>query len=236
MTNYKLRISSLLKALSNDGTMESPQLPKEHFNLFVVGSWSLTHQNLFENFSKTNQLNLSQIADSAKMLEVVQALVHLPYIPGVLVCQADESIDDALRLLKFFNASHPDGILKIVFMGSLQDVETALYLDQQSAGFKKITSKENEINNFLLNALHASSKQRGALLESLVSIAKLSSLTPKEMAVMVQVLNGFANKEIATRMGNSTRTIELHRASIFEKMDVKNAIDLSMLVHSAVRN
>jgi len=53
---------------------------------------------------------------------------------------------------------------------------------------------------------------------------------------MVQVLNGFANKEIASEMGNSSRTIEIHRASIFEKMDVKNAIELSMLLHSALRH
>lgn len=236
MPNYKLRINSLLNALSNDGTLEPTQRPDEHFNLFIVGNWSLTHQSLFENFGKSHQLNVNHVPDSSRMLELTKELVHLPYTPGVLLCQADESIENALRLLKFFNTSHPDGVLKLVFMGALQDVDTALYLAQQSAGYKRLNDlKEEEVSSFLLNALQASRRQRSVLLESLVNIAKLSSLTPKETAVMVQVLNGFANKDIATRMGNSSRTIEIHRASIFEKMDVKNAIELSMLLHSAVR-
>lgn len=237
MTNYKLRIDSLLAAISGDVAAENALRPNETAHLFVVGSWSLTHQNWLENFGKTNQMQFNSASNCAAMLEVVKELVHLPYSLGVVVCQTDEDLDAALQLLKFFNSSHPDGILQLVFLGNQADVESALYLSEQSAGFKQLHQLQAEsFHSFLDQALQSSHRQRSRLIERLVNIAKLSSLTPKEVAVMVQVLNGFANKEIALQMGNSSRTIELHRASLFEKMDVKNAIELSMMLHSAVRS
>ncbi len=237
MSNYKLRIASLLNAISSDGVIENSLQTNEPTNLWLVGSWSLSHQNVLETFGKSNHMNISNISKSLDMLQLAQELVHLPYSPGVLVCQTDDDLEGGLRLLKFFNNSHPDGVLKLIFIGSALDVASALYLAQQSAGFKQLQANSTEgLEAFLQQTLQASLKHRSTLLESLTSIAKLSSLTPKEMAVMVQVLNGFANKEIAKQMGNSSRTIELHRASIFEKMDVKNAIELSMLLHSAIRH
>ncbi len=62
---------------------------------------------------------------------------------------------------------------------------------------------------------------------------KLNLLTSKEKLVMKHVLNGDANKDIAERIGNSVRTVELHRASIFHKMEVKNAIELARVVEQA---
>lgn len=62
---------------------------------------------------------------------------------------------------------------------------------------------------------------------------KLNLLTNKEKLVMKYVLNGDANKDIAERIGNSVRTVELHRASIFHKMEVKNAIELARVVEQA---
>ena len=53
---------------------------------------------------------------------------------------------------------------------------------------------------------------------------------------MVKVISGLTNKEIANELDNSSRTIEIHRASIFEKLNVKNAIELSKLIHGVIRS
>ena len=125
--------------------------------------------------------------------------------------------------------------MKMVFFGSTTDVDLALYLQQQSSGYKSLLPLiEKNVSTFIDQATQASFKHRQSLINHLTNLAKLSTLTSKEMSVMVQVLNGFSNKDIALSMKNSSRTIEIHRASIFEKMDVKNAIELSMLLHSAI--
>lgn len=59
-----------------------------------------------------------------------------------------------------------------------------------------------------------------------------SALTPRERDVMDYVAMGKPNKVIAAELGVSQRTIEAHRARIFQKMRVKNAVELARCVLS----
>ena len=40
------------------------------------------------------------------------------------------------------------------------------------------------------------------------------------------MVKGKTNREIAEICGNSTRTVELHRARVFDKLNVSNAVEL----------
>lgn len=58
----------------------------------------------------------------------------------------------------------------------------------------------------------------------------LCELTPREMQVMWLISRGLPNKICAMKLGCSIRTVEAHRASIFKKLHVRNAVELvSML-------
>ena len=59
-----------------------------------------------------------------------------------------------------------------------------------------------------------------------------SVLTPRERDVMDYVARGKPNKIIAAELGVSQRTIEAHRARIFQKMQVRNAVELAHRVLS----
>ena len=60
--------------------------------------------------------------------------------------------------------------------------------------------------------------------------ASFSLLTPRERDVMDYVARGKPNKIIAAELGVSQRTIEAHRARIFQKMQVRNAVELAHCV------
>jgi DNA-binding CsgD family transcriptional regulator len=51
-------------------------------------------------------------------------------------------------------------------------------------------------------------------------------LTPREREVLAQITAGASNKEGGRQLGISTRTFEVHRAHIMEKLGAKNAADL----------
>jgi FixJ family two-component response regulator len=55
-------------------------------------------------------------------------------------------------------------------------------------------------------------------------------LTPREREVLEQIVAGRLNKEIATRLDASERTIKAHRASIMEKMHVHSPAELGYLM------
>ena len=55
---------------------------------------------------------------------------------------------------------------------------------------------------------------------------RLASLTPREHEVMLLIVTGHANKEIATKLDISTRTIETHRGRIMEKTGAQSLTEL----------
>jgi DNA-binding NarL/FixJ family response regulator len=54
----------------------------------------------------------------------------------------------------------------------------------------------------------------------------LKGLTPTQVKVAECLLEGMSNKEVARRLGRSSRTIEDHRADIYRRLGVKNTIEL----------
>ena len=57
-------------------------------------------------------------------------------------------------------------------------------------------------------------------------VGDVSSLTPRERQVLAEIMAGASNKVAGRRLGISPRTVEVHRASIMEKLGARNAADL----------
>ncbi|KAF2405865.1 LuxR C-terminal-related transcriptional regulator [Pseudomonas antarctica] len=51
-------------------------------------------------------------------------------------------------------------------------------------------------------------------------------LTPREREVAMHIVNGLKSKEIAQRLAISHRTVEVHRARLMKKLEVKNIVEL----------
>ena len=60
-------------------------------------------------------------------------------------------------------------------------------------------------------------------------------LTPREGEVLDLIVSGASNKEGAHRLGITTRTFEVHRAHIMEKVGARNAADLVRIALSENR-
>ena len=56
--------------------------------------------------------------------------------------------------------------------------------------------------------------------------AKLADLTPREREVLELVATGLHGKEVASRLGISSRTVEVHRTRIMAKLGVRNVAEL----------
>jgi two-component system response regulator DctR len=63
--------------------------------------------------------------------------------------------------------------------------------------------------------------------------ARRAGLTDRESDVLRWVVAGLPNKLIADRLDISVRTVEVHRSRVFEKMDVKSAVELANLLRDA---
>lgn len=52
------------------------------------------------------------------------------------------------------------------------------------------------------------------------------TLTPRQQTVCDLIALGWTSKEIGSKVGISSRTVEFHRIAIFKKLEVRNAIEL----------
>lgn len=60
---------------------------------------------------------------------------------------------------------------------------------------------------------------------------RLAQLTHREHEVMLLILAGKLNKVIADELGIAMRTVEVHRSRIFDKMNVRSAVELSQILN-----
>ena len=58
---------------------------------------------------------------------------------------------------------------------------------------------------------------------------RLATLTEREKDVMMLIIEGLTNKEIAQKLGISFRTVESHRAQVMHKTNALNIVDLAHL-------
>ncbi|MFT5533132.1 MAG: two-component system response regulator DctR [Candidatus Paceibacteria bacterium] len=117
--------------------------------------------------------------------------------------------------------------LPVIFLTGHGDVPMAVdSLKRGAFDFFEKPFNDNKLIDRVEEALAAS---RDAGVRALVQV-RLESLSAREREVLELILIGKMNKVIADQLGISMRTVEVHRAHIFDKMNVKTAVELAVLL------
>jgi two-component system response regulator DctR len=122
-------------------------------------------------------------------------------------------------------------VLPVIFLTGHGDVPTAVNAVKRGAfDFVEKPFSDNALVDRVEQALRSSAdallRRRG---QQQVERC-LAELTDRERDVMALVIEGMPNKLIADALNISVRTVEVHRARVFEKMDVKSAVELANLL------
>lgn len=123
--------------------------------------------------------------------------------------------------------------LPVIFLTGHGDVPMAVgALKKGARDFVEKPFNDNDLVDRVIEALEWDAQRRAdeAGLAGLNS--RLEQLTARERQVMDLVLAGKLNKVIADELGITMRTVEVHRAHVFEKMGVKTAVELAQLLSS----
>jgi two-component system response regulator DctR len=121
--------------------------------------------------------------------------------------------------------------LPVIFLTGHGDVPMAVSALKQGAfDFVEKPCNDNELVNRVIEALQLDANQRLAAADSNSVNSLTNRLTTREKQVMERVLAGTLNKVIADELQISMRTVEVHRANLFEKMGVRTAVELAQLL------
>ena len=124
--------------------------------------------------------------------------------------------------------------LPVIFLTGHGDVPLAVSTLKNGAfDFLEKPFNDNQLVDRVMEALRLDEERRQAAASADSINRRLAQLTPRERQVMERILAGKLNKVIADDLKVCMRTVEVHRASLFEKMGVKTAVELAQVVASA---
>lgn len=123
--------------------------------------------------------------------------------------------------------------LPVIFLTGHADVPTAVDAVKRGAfDFCEKPFSDNALVDRIEQALSHSAAALALHSESSSLQVRLAGLTDRERDVMRLVVGGFPNKLVADQLDISVRTVEVHRARVFDKMGVKSAVELANLLRN----
>jgi two-component system response regulator DctR len=119
-------------------------------------------------------------------------------------------------------------VMPVIFLTGHADVPTAVDMVKRGAfDFCEKPFSDNALVDRIEQAIGRSREVLAAQRQQRVLQARLAELTERERNVMRLIVAGLPNKLIADQLDISVRTVEVHRARVFEKMEVKSAVELA---------
>lgn len=120
----------------------------------------------------------------------------------------------------------------VLFLTGHADVPLAV--EAMRAGAFDFVEKPFSDNSFVDRVLQAMAHVEtrfAEIQEPLPAQQRLATLTSRERSIAESIGLGKTNREIGNELSISYRTVEVRRARIFEKLGVKNALELVRILH-----
>ena len=175
----------------------------------------------------------SQTFDSAEAFwEIIEA-GFVPQQPSCLMLDVRMPGMSGLALFDRLIDRGLHQLMPVIFLTGHGDVPTAVNAVKRGAfDFCEKPFSDNALVDRIEQALaHSTSifrqRQKVQRLRQ-----RLAELTDRERDVTRLVVDGLPNKRIAEQLEISVRTVEVHRARVFDKMEVKSAVELANLLRS----
>ena len=167
---------------------------------------------------------IAEANDGDKCIEVLQEMkpqillldINMPKKNGIEVLEEIKKRNIDVKVLILTVHNEIEYLMKAIEIG----VDGYILKDSESSELKKainlIIGGESYIQPKLIPALNKRLVTRD------IDKDKINSLTDRELEVLIQVANGMFNKEIATTLNISERTVKNHVSNIFKKIGVSD--------------
>ena len=183
---------------------------------------------------------LSESYDSAEafleMLQTASSEPNAALLPTQAGCILLDVRMPGMSGLALFEQLQAKGIAQawpVIFLTGHADVPTAVDSVKRGAfDFCEKPFSDNALVDRVEQALRLSQERLKTRHQQDFLQSRLSELTERERDVMHLVVEGLPNKLIADQLDISVRTVEVHRSRVFDKMEVKSAVELANLMRT----
>jgi two-component system response regulator DctR len=183
-------------------------------------SWLLRSRRLF--------------SESFPSAEVFYAMLAPDFAPRQACCVLLDVRMPGMSGLALFDKLVARGLhtaMPVIFLTGHADVPTAVDAVKRGAfDFCEKPFSDNALVDRIEQALQQSAQHLQLQHSRSQLQTRVDELTERERDVMRLVVQGLPNKLVADQLDISVRTVEVHRARVFDKMEVKSAVELANLL------
>ena len=171
--------------------------------------------------------SIEVISEAANGIECLDKLEKI--VPDILLLDINMPEKNGLEVLDEIKKKEYD--LKVLILTVHNELEYLLKaIDIGVDGYILKDSESAELKRAIQSVLVGESYIQASLIPALnnrlanrdIDKDKIDLLTNRELEVLIQVANGMINKEIATNLNISERTVKNHVSNIFKKIDVSD--------------
>ena len=124
--------------------------------------------------------------------------------------------------------------IPIVFLSAHGDIEMAVKtLHEGAVDYLTKPVQEDKLVPVISRAVKLDLIKRGLSFDHEEIKERYKELTERETQIVSLLIKGLLNREIGERLGISTRTVEVHRARAFKKLQVHTISELIQSAHAA---
>lgn len=175
----------------------------------------------------------SESFDSAEAFDAMLQANSAAHQPCCLLLDVRMPGMSGLALFDLLLARGLRPAMPVIFLTGHADVPTAVDAVKRGAfDFYEKPFSDNALVDRIEQALAQSAAHLEQLRQRSSLQARLHDLTERERDVMDRVVAGLPNKLIADQLDISVRTVEVHRSRVFDKMQVKSAVELANLLRT----
>ena len=201
-------------------------MSQEEPTVFIVDDDPAVLKSL-SRLLRASQFNVVTFGSPQEFLER-----HDPHTPGCLVLDVAMPGLNGLELQEALTAK--GSAIPIIFLTGHGDIPMSVQAMKGGAlDFLTKPVHDKDLLKAVEAALEKDRIERQSRAELNDIRERLATLTPREREVLIHVVSGQLNKQIAYDLGTVEKTIKVHRARVMEKMKVGSVAELVRLTERA---
>jgi DNA-binding NarL/FixJ family response regulator len=161
--------------------------------------------------------------------DVVLLDVHMPNGGGVEVLQRTSQLEAVPRFLALSASDAAEDVIAVIRAGARGYVTKSISAAELQQAIERVRDGDAvfspRLAGFVLDAFATAPTAPAA--EPAGSDSDVDQLTPREREVLRHLARGYLYKEIAQRLGISTKTVEAHVSAVLRKLQLSNRHQLS---------
>lgn len=176
---------------------------------------------------------LRSVGLDAELFASVEAFnsFSLPQRPCCLVLDVRLQVHNGLEFHRQLRARGID--LPVIFITGHGDIPmTVQAMKSGAVDFLAKPFREQDLLDAIGQALEKASQRSQTLAQNAGLQQRYQALTPREQEVLLLVIQGLLNKQIADRLALSLITVKIHRGNMMKKLQAKNFAELMRMAES----